>query len=310
MNAQLRPAEPRIGIFTDEPAETYYVRRLDEASNSGLKVIDQKSPAHYLHWINNPQDDEETPAMAFGSAYHMATLEPDRFDQTYVVLPKDAPAYPQERQWNAKNPSIDSVRAMDWWRSWEASNASRKRLSTPDYDKVRRMAESMRSQELIFPAHGLAIQVAELIDLCETEVTVRYADEETGILCKIRADLWSRELAFAADLKSTMDATMAEFAWSIRKYRYHVAHVHYNEAFRMVGEPLASNVLLPTEKVAPFISAAYHLTSEDEEIGWAIRQRSMRKLKACLDSGKWPGPTTTVTPIRLPPGAFYDAQED
>lgn len=309
MNAVLRDPEPRIGIFTDEPASDYYVRRLDVASNSGLTIIDKKSPAHYFHWVHNPQDDEETPALEFGSAYHMAVLEPARFDAVYAIPPKDAPAYPQARQWSAKNPSIESVRAMDFWRQWEAENAGKKRLAASDYDRVRRMADSMRSLPLVFPDHGVEIEVGELIEQCDTEVTVYYIDEETGLLCKIRADIWSRELAFSGDVKSTMDCTMDAFSWSIRKYRYHVAQVHYAEAFRAAGHPIKSFVLLPTEKTEPFVSASYHLTAEDEEIGWAIRQRSMRKLKACIDSGRWPGPTNTITPIRLPPGAIYDAQE-
>jgi len=66
--------EPLVGIYTDEPASEYYVRRLDEASASGLKQI-LRSPAHYRHWCMNPEDDKESPALSFGRALHCAVAE-------------------------------------------------------------------------------------------------------------------------------------------------------------------------------------------------------------------------------------------
>ena len=55
MNAQLKPAESCVGIFTDVPAETYHQRRLDEAIASGLKHM-LRSPTHFKHHGQNPAD--------------------------------------------------------------------------------------------------------------------------------------------------------------------------------------------------------------------------------------------------------------
>src|SRR5690606_23614616 len=90
MNAVLKPEEPRIGVFLDEPAEAYYVKRLDEANNTGLTILDEYSPAHYFDYINTTEDGD-TKATSFGRMYHCASLEPDVFASTYAVMPSDAP---------------------------------------------------------------------------------------------------------------------------------------------------------------------------------------------------------------------------
>lgn len=312
MNAQLRPTEsPRLGIFTDEPAEAYYVRRLDVASNSGLTVLDNEEngcPARYFHWVHNPDDEEESAALAFGKAYHMATLEPERFRDVYAVMPSDAPRDLRYLR-NAGKPSDTTKAAIAWWDDFEANNAGRLMLTRKDYDLAVAMAQSLRRLPMEFNGGKVRITLAELIDVCETEVSVYWIDEDTGILCKLRADLWSRELRFAGDLKGIRSASRSAFGRAIHAHRYHVAHAHYSEGFRVAGEPLASFGLLPVEKTAPYVAASWHVDPPSEERGWALRQRAMRRLQTCLQSGQWPGYTTTMTPIGIPAFGHYDLED-
>ena len=141
MNAQLKPG-PAGTIQRDIPAEQYHQRRLDEASASGLKQL-LRSPAHFKHWVANPDDDKASPALTFGKALHCATLEPDVFLRTYAVVPSGSPKYPTAAQWGAKKSSPESESAKAWWNEWNANNAGRTRLSLDDYDRARRMADSL-----------------------------------------------------------------------------------------------------------------------------------------------------------------------
>lgn len=306
MNAQLKEQAPRLGIFLDEPADVYYRRQLDEASNSGLSIIDSQSPAHYHHWIVTPDDDEASKALTFGKAFHCATLEPDVFRATYSVMPADAPRdlrYLRE----AKKPSDATKQSIEWWDAWERDNAGRVFLSATDYDLAVAMAASLRALRLDFGS--TRITVADLIGECETEVTVRWIDEETGILCKLRADLWSEELAFAADLKSCLSAAREDFARAIARHRYHQQHATYCEGFRAAGKPLRSFIFLPVEKAPPHVPAAWHIDAASESRGWDLRQRAMRKLHRCLQTNEWPGYTGTVESIAIPAYAHYDTEE-
>ena len=54
-------------------------------SYSSIKQF-AKSPNHFLQYINREQ--ETTPAMIKGSAFHVLTLEPDKFLDQYAIAPK------------------------------------------------------------------------------------------------------------------------------------------------------------------------------------------------------------------------------
>lgn len=311
MNAQLKPQEPRVGIFPDEPAEAYYERRLDVASASGLSVLDNDEdgcPARYFYYITEAVEDEDaTKEKDFGKAFHMAFLEPDRFEDVYTVIPSDAPK-DMRRFRDAKKPSDDTLRSIDWWDNFAAKTAGKVFLSAKSMEDCRGMAESLRRLPMEFPG-GLNIRCGELLELCQTEVSVYWVDEETGIQCKLRADLFSEELAFAGDLKSARSGSRVGFSRAINSRRYHVAHAHYCEGFRAIGTPVKSFALLPVEKVKPYIAASWHVNSVGEERGWELRQRAMRRLKQCLDTGRWPGYTTTVQPIGIPAYGMYDYED-
>ncbi len=297
MSAVLKPAEPRVGIFTDEPGEVYYRRRLDEASASGLKQM-LRSPAHFKHWCANPEDDKQSPALTFGTALHCAVLEPEVFDRTYIVLPADAPNYPTSRQWGAKKPSIDSLAAMDWWRQFEAENAGMTRLSAADYDKVRRMADSAI-------AHPIA---RNLLVGGDREITFRWTDEETGIACKSRADLYAAG-DFLVDLKSCRDASSEGFARAVVTYHYDLQVQHYLSGIRANGDNIRWAVLLAVESEAPYVCQPHILDSRAEERGWNLRQKAIKRQAECLRTGKWPGYGEGINEVQLPTWAFYSENE-
>ena len=61
------------------PDEEYFAA--PRASNSLLSEL-KKSPAHLQHALAHPS--EPTPAMRLGTAFHVATLEPRNFDESWV----------------------------------------------------------------------------------------------------------------------------------------------------------------------------------------------------------------------------------
>lgn len=303
------PVRALLGKITAGiPAEDYHARRLDIANNGGLSIIDSRSAAHYHHWVTAPANEEESQVFAFGRALHCATLEPDVFRDTYVVLPADAPRDLRFLR-NAKKPSDATKDAIAWWDEWEARCVGKTMLAADKLAQAEAMAAALRALVLKFPEQKVEITVADLIDECETEVTLYWVDEATGIICKARADLWSRELGLAMDLKSCLDASREAFAKAVHRHRYHVQHAHYCEGFRACGHPLRSFVFLPVEKEPPHVPASWHIDAPSEELGYEVRARSLRKLDACLKSGRWPGHTTTVESLTLPAYAFYNAQE-
>lgn len=309
MNAQLK--EQPLGLeLLYEPAETYYVRRLDEASNSGLKIIDERSPAHYRWWIENPEADKGSDDFDFGKLFHCAVLEPDHVDARFGFMPNDAPRDLRHLR-NAKAPSKTTLEAIAWWDEWEASNVGRTLVPVSAMDTARRMADNLRDHVLRIPTGDREVKIlgVELLDLCRTEVTYRWTDPRTGIKCKSRADLVCEELAFGGDLKSALDASPSAFARAVARLRYHQQHVHYCDGAQAAGTPWRDFLFLACEKVEPYVPAVYVIPAMAEERGRVLRDRALDTLARCLRDDRWPGYTETVTELNLPAWAYYDERD-
>lgn len=296
MNAQFQE-QPRAGIFRNEAPETYYKRRLDEASASGLKQI-LRSPAHFRHWCEHPDDDKQSPALTFGRALHCAVLEPEVFAATYMVLPANAPPRPTAAMLGAKKRSPDSEARCAWWAAWDADNAGKIMLSSSDYDRVQRMAESAR-------AHPIA---RGLLAGGDREVTFRWQDEGTGLACKSRADLYAPG-EFLMDLKSCRDASPEGFARAVAGYYYDLQQAHYLDGIRTCGDSIRWFVFLAIESDAPYVCQPYILDVRAEERGWNLRQKAIKRQAECLTSGRWPGYSEALNELALPTYAYYMENE-
>jgi len=303
MNAQLQE-QPRGRVILDEPAEHYHGRHLNEVNNSGMKVIDTRSPAHFAHWVADPEAGVETPALRFGKALHCAVLEPDRFDADYCVLPAGAPDRPTAAMLNAKNPGASSLARQAWWSDWEAVHGQQIILAAADYERIRGMAES---------AHRNPV-TAGLITAGHREVTLRWEEvvelpdgRMVPMQCKARIDNWLPELAMFVDVKSTADASPDAFGKSVASYRYHVQHCHYGEGAKACDVPLDHFVFLAIESEPPYVCEPYRIDAAAEERGYQLRDRAMQKQAQCLADGRWPGYSDgiTIPSLSLPGWAFY-----
>ena len=74
--------KPDPGIYADIPNEVYHA--LPGVSKSMLDKLDE-SPAHLRDAIDNPVHEQTMPMM-IGSATHCAVLQPDKFEDQYIVM--------------------------------------------------------------------------------------------------------------------------------------------------------------------------------------------------------------------------------
>lgn len=298
----------------NEPDEIYFKKELDVATNSGLKVIAQKSPMAYHWYITNEDEEETTAAKEFGRAFHTAVLEPHRFFSTYCVLPEDAPRRPTQAQWNAAKPSANSIASMDWWRQWMGDNVGKQILSAKDYDMAAGMGQSARNAVWEIPDRAggwLEIQGGELFDMCEKEVTYYWTDPRTGLKCKSRVDLDCEELSFGGDLKSCMSAHPESFARTMSSYGYHQQHAHYCDGRRIVtGKPWVAFPFFAVEKPKPYVPGLYLVNAPGEERGFELRDRAMDLLAECLAENRWGPYRKRMTELALPAYAFFDSPQE
>jgi hypothetical protein len=302
MSAQLQSAlaeKPAGRVILDEAPEVYYQRDPCVANATGLKIIHSRTPKHFYHWATHPDFDKRTKALEFGRALHSATLEPDAFEHTYIVLPEDAPDKPTERMLNATGKRTpNSQFRIDWWADFRARTVGKIELSAEDFDRVRYMGESMRSTP----------EAAGLLVGGHREATLRWVDEETGVACKARVDNFDPGERWMMDLKGCVDAG-EPFARASAGYGYDLAAAHYVDGADACGVPVDYFILLACESEAPYDCVPYYFGPKEQERGRAIRQRAIRQQAECLRTGIWPGRARGLTELTYPTWAFYGIEE-
>lgn len=265
------------GLHSGVPASVYHARHPGLVSKSALDLV-HRSPLHYKSWLDGAEE-ELTPALAFGAAFHCALLEPDVFDREYASAPDFG---------DCRKP--DNRKARDAWRE---KNASRKRLSESDDDAITRMVEAVQG-------HPLA---GRMMRDGEPELTVRWTDADTGLQCKSRADYYVRSLGMIVDIKSTCDASYQAFRRDIVNYRYHVQDGLYRDGFAAAGAPVKHFVFVAVEKTPPYAIGVYTLDDAGVAIGYAAAHQDIATLAKCIKSNEWPGYPVSIRTIDLPPWA-------
>ena len=260
-------------------------------SNSDLKYI-RKAPIHY--WAKKLSEeglkDSSTRAKSLGTAVHAALLEPELFEKNYRIIPEDAPRKPSDRQWNAKNPSPDSVYAMEWWTQFNIETDSKVLITNDDWNRCIKIRETVLRHPVagrLF-ADGLA------------EQSFYAEDEETGLLLKCRPD-WICENGIMVDLKKVTDCSKTGFGRAAANYDYYVQAPFYNDVLeRLYGESPSIFIFVAVEEDFPYDLNVVYETAEQMQRGRLIYQQDLRKVAECTEKNEWPGACTSVEPLWLP----------
>ncbi len=137
----------------------------------------------------------------------------------------------------------------------------------------------------------------EIVTGARVEQSIFWIDPETQMLCKCRPDIWHDN--FIVDLKTTEDASEAEFRRSIAKYGYHIQLGMIQEGLKHQENIDMRNFLfLAQEKKEPNLNAVYQLDEESIAIGIQEFKETLWEIKECHEKDYFPGYSTKM--ISLP----------
>lgn len=266
-------------------------REREGISSSELKKL-MKSPAHYKHWKDNPQED--TLALLFGRACHKYVLETYDFYNEFEVARdfKYGTKADKEETQNFICQKAIEVGRGDEWDSFITTNPKKEdvvafyRSLVADKDIITQeqfeQIEEMRNVMLATPF------VSKLIN-GEHEVSYFWVDEDTGLKCKCRPDSISHKLKVIVDYKTTDDAETEHFMRQAIKLGYDLQAYMYQQGVKAnVGEEYLF-VFIAQEKKPPY---AVNILQADENFmasGKHIFTEMLNVYKECSGSGNWYG---------------------
>ena len=253
------------GVYDSYTNAEYHAA--DGISKSDLDLI-HKSPAHY-----KAARHEDTPALRFGTAFHCAVLENERFNATYTVIEGD-------RRTKAVKDAIKDAEA-----------AGKIILTKDEFDAVSGMRDSVFKSRI----------AAALIDGATIEHSV-FAELD-GVRVKCRPDGWNVEKGVLFDLKSTEDASPEGFARTVAKYRYHVQDAFYRHVVASATNCDADDlsfIFVAVEKKPPFAVALYTLDELAKLQGWVSAREDLRTFREASERDNWTGYSPKIETLALP----------
>ncbi len=266
-----------FGTYADMPA----------INKSGLDNI-RKSPLHFRGSLQLPH--RETPALRAGHLIHAATLEPERFDEEFVLAPEvNKRTKAGKKEWN------DFIAGL-----------------TCDYVTATERCAAINIRDAVW-GHNDARSIISQDG--PAEVTAVGYDVETLLFRKCRPDKWvlnAGGLGVLVDLKSTSDATPRGFAKSCANYRYHVQAAYYLDtvelALNQTGDTTTPRpkdfVFIAVEKEPPLAVGVYRLSDKAINLGRVLYRQDLNKLSECMQNHTWPGPTQQIQELDLPAWAY------
>jgi hypothetical protein len=189
-----------------------------------------RSPAHAREAHLHPPD--QTDAQRLGQAIHCAVLEPREFRRRYAEPPVVAePCGPTDNTKGGRA-SKQTKAGKAAWAAWEAAHPEAEAMEPDEWRACHWIAEAAAEH----PVLG-----AMLAAPGKRELSVYWADEETGASCKARVDLmcsWGG--AWVVDLKSTQgdgvqNGTEQAFSRALDVYGYDMQAAWYLDGLSAVA---------------------------------------------------------------------------
>ena len=236
--------------------------------HSGISRSDlmkfKKSPLHYKYAKENPEE-EQSPALIFGSAAHKYILEREDFESEFVVAP---------------NVDKRTKEGKTIWAEFVENSGDRMVISVDDFEKIREMAAAV-------DAHPIA---SDLIK-GQHEVSLFWTDAETGEECKVRPDCIHKDEngVVIVDYKTTASCENGAFEKSCRKYGYKLQSGMYREGYFQNFFEDAGFVFIAQEKEAPYAVRVYACTDEYMSEGYDEYRALLGLYHECKKLDKYPG---------------------
>ena len=225
-----------------------------------FKELPQKYWYQYLS--GNYERPKESEAYLIGNMLHTKLLEPQLFDEQFYIMPKT--------NRTTKQGKIDYANAL-------ACAEGKSLVNEEQFTSVMQMHDSLANEQVVIDVLGEA----------KFEKSIFWRDEETGIMCKCRPDIWNDPVC--ADLKTTEDASPKGFQSSAMKFGYFLQAAMLYEGLKSIGMPFEAFLFICVEKKKPYSGGMYLLDDAALQHGLYVFHLLLRRFAACQRSNDWPG---------------------
>lgn len=244
-----------------------------------------KSPAHYLHAIQNRSTDD-TDARQRGRIVHLAVFEPERFASDVAV-------------WSERRAGKEYAAFLD-------RNEGKEVVTPRMMEHALAIAKAARTNPMAakYLAGGLS---EHTIQWTHTPPVLPHLDS-WSFDCKGRVDFVAESGAIV-DLKGTRDASPTGFGREVMRYEYHAQAAFYVDGYEKMTGVRLPFVFVAVESTAPQVVQVYRVPDEVLELGRERYESLLAQLHVCRSENRWPGYAESEMELVLPPWALPSDEE-
>lgn len=270
---------------------------------SSLKHMSE-SPSMFRYRLTHPEPRKK--AWVVGGAIHCAVLEPDTFDDRYVIidaktLGEIAPAR------NTKEGKALVGEHPEWSTTAMTSDEYQAACVASEFPGKEALTDRQRATALTAGDAVRGHRVArELLRGGCAEESIAWTDERTGLRCKGRLDYLRPDLVI--DLKSSRDPSPSKFERDALNYGYAAQVPFYQDGARALGRVVGDRrpCVIAVRSKDDFDVACFELTQEAFKTGRAIYRGLLDRVAECTAANYWPGVAPELRSLNLPPWAVNE----
>jgi hypothetical protein len=129
---------------------------------------------------------------------------------------------------------------------------------------------------------------AALMNGAVFEKSLYWVNEETGLLCKARPDIWNKEINVLCDLKTAANASMKTFLHEARQYDYHIqAAMQIDAVYALEKIQIEQFAFLVAPKERPHKPYLFMLDEQTIQQGRREYKDGLKLAKHCFDNDCW-----------------------
>lgn len=269
-----------------------------EFSSSQLKDILRSGAHFYSNNIIKENERESKKHLDFGTLAHTLFLEPDQFENEFAVIPADAPKPPTDVMRNAKNPSEDSIKRVQWWDQFAAEHGTKITITEDLLLGAKRIADNLRT----LSSYGIMQN-----NFGMAEASIFFVDPVFDLQLRVRPDYHIAPCTafpngLLLDVKTTRDARAFKFSKDCGEYGYDLSASMYREGFQQYynTQDKPDFIFLVAESAAPFNVKQYRASDLFLSVGDARYNKSKALLAESLLIDEWSGYSAELEDIYLP----------
>ena len=277
----------KSGIVIETNAEYHgYREAISKSRLANMSVC----PAYFKWCEDNPQEPSED--MVIGSAFHKIVLEPETFDDEFVVMPR-----------------IDrrSKEGKVAYNQFKAIIGDLQPITQEQYDTICGMRDSIMSNPY----------ARKLIN-GNIEQSMYFTDDLTKVECKCRPDVWRKvaDRVVITDLKSAKSVMPNDFMRDVVKYHYDLQTAMYRDGVSKVLNIPKDNidfVFIAVEKKPPYLLNIMQADTYVIQKGEADFREYIGTYKECLETKNWygyNGKDNIINNLSLPSYLLKDKEID